>query len=138
MVLQRGTTVPVFGTATPGTNVTVQFRDQSKSDVVNSSGKWRIALSSMSASSSLETLTVYSGRNTITFNGVQVGEVWVCSGQSNMGFPLSSANNSASAIADASNHNIRLFRMTAGNGPSTTTWKVSNSSTVGSFSAVGY
>jgi hypothetical protein len=55
-----------------------------------------------------------------------------------MGFPLSSANNGAAAIADAGNHNIRLFRMTAGSGPATTTWKVSNASTAGSFSAVAY
>jgi hypothetical protein len=55
-----------------------------------------------------------------------------------MGFPLNNADNSAAAIADAANHNIRLFRMTAGNGPSTTTWQVSNSTTVANFSAVGY
>jgi sialate O-acetylesterase len=55
-----------------------------------------------------------------------------------MGWSLQESNNSTSAIADAGNHNIRLFRMTAGNGPATTSWKVSNSSTVGVFSGVGY
>lgn len=138
MVLQRGTTVPVFGTADPGTTVTVQFLGQSRSGVANASGKWRVDLSSMAANATPSTMTVTSGAATITLTGVQVGEVWLCSGQSNMGWSLVNANNSASTISSAGNHNIRLFRMTAGNGPSTTTWQVSNSSTVGNFSAVGY
>ena len=138
MVLQRGTTVPVFGTANPGATVSVQFLSQNKSAVADGSGNWQVDLSSMSANSSLNTLTVSSGGDVVTLTGVQVGEVWVCSGQSNMGWSLEKADNSAATIADAGNHNIRLFRMTAGNGPATTTWQVSNSSTVGSFSAVGY
>jgi sialate O-acetylesterase len=138
MVLQRGTTVPVFGTATPGSTVSVSFQSQNKSAVADGSGKWRVDLSSMTASASPSTLTITSGTSNINLTGVQVGEVWLCSGQSNMGFPLVNADNSAPAISDAGNHNIRLFRMTAGNGPATTTWKVSNSSTVGNFSAVGY
>lgn len=138
MVLQRGTTVPVFGTAAAGATVTVQFQSQTKSAVANSSGAWRVDLTSMPASTAPATMTISSGATTITRTGVQVGEVWLCSGQSNMGFSLSNANNSAPAIADAGNHNIRLFRMTAGNGPATTSWVVANSSTVGNFSAVGY
>jgi sialate O-acetylesterase len=138
MVLQRGTTVPVFGTADAGTTVTVQFLGQSRSGVADASGKWRVDLSSMAANATPSTMTVTSGAATITLTGVQVGEVWLCSGQSNMGWPLVNANNSASTISSAGSHNIRLFRMTAGNGPSTTTWQISNSSTVGNFSAVGY
>jgi sialate O-acetylesterase len=138
MVLQRGATVPVFGTANAGATVTVQFSGQTKSGVADATGKWRVDLSSMSASTSPSTMTVTSGATTVTYTGVQVGEVWLCSGQSNMGWPLVNADNSASTISSAGNHNIRLFRMTAGNGPATTTWKVSNSSTVSNFSAVGY
>jgi sialate O-acetylesterase len=138
MVLQRGTTVPVFGTATPGTTINVQFASQSKSAVADASGKWRVDLSSMAASASPGNLIVSAGSTSITYTGVHVGEVWVCSGQSNMGFPLSNAEDSGPAIADAGNHNIRLFRMTAGNGPTTTTWKISNSTNVANFSAVGY
>jgi sialate O-acetylesterase len=55
-----------------------------------------------------------------------------------MGKPLSYADGSAPYIADAANHDIRLFRMTANNGPATTTWQVSNSTTAANFSAVGY
>jgi sialate O-acetylesterase len=138
MVLQEGTTVPVFGTATPGATVTVQFANQNVSAVANSSGKWQANLASMSASTSPGSMVVSSGTTSITFTGVQVGEVWLCSGQSNMGKPLSYADGSAPYIADAGNHNIRLFQMTAGNGPGTTTWQISSSTTAANFSAVGY
>jgi sialate O-acetylesterase len=138
MVLQRGTTVPVFGTASPGATVVVQFQSQSKSAVADAAGKWRVDLSSMTASSVPGTMTITSGSNTATFTGIQVGEVWLCSGQSNMGWSLSNADEGAAAIADAANHNIRIFRMTAGSGPATTTWKISNSTTISNFSAVGY
>jgi sialate O-acetylesterase len=138
MVLQQGITVPVFGTASAGATVTVQFMGQNVSAIANSNGSWRADLSAMAASTSPSTLIISSGAEMITFTGVQVGEVWVCAGQSNMGWPLSKANGGDAAIADAGNHNIRLFRMTGGNGPSTTSWQISNSSTAGNFSAVGY
>jgi sialate O-acetylesterase len=138
MVLQRGTTVPVFGTADPGATVTVQFLGQNVIAVADGTGKWQANLAAMLASSPGSTMTVQSGSSTITFNSVQVGEVWLCSGQSNMGKPLSYADGSAPYIADAGNHNIRLFRMIAGNGPDTTTWQISTSTNANNFSAVGY
>lgn len=138
MVLQRGTTVPVFGTADPGATVNVQFLSQNKSVVADNNGNWQVDLTSMAANASMNTMTVTSGSSSVSFTGVQVGEVWLCSGQSNMGWSMQKADDSAPYIADASNHNIRLFRMTAGNGPETTNWKVSNSTTVADFSAVGY
>jgi sialate O-acetylesterase len=138
MVLQRGTAVPVFGTADVGAVVSVQFLGQENLTNADANGKWRIDLPVMSANASPQVLIVSSNGTTISFSGVQVGEVWLCSGQSNMGFPLSKANGGTSAIADAGIHNIRLFRMTAGNGPATTSWQESNSSTAGNFSAVGY
>jgi sialate O-acetylesterase len=138
MVLQRNTTVPVFGTADPGATVIVQFQSQNKSVVADASGKWRVDLNSMPASSAPSSMFVSSGSSSATFTGVQVGEVWLCSGQSNMGRPLSSANGSAPYIADAGNHNIRLFKMIAGNPPSGSSWQVSSSTTADDFSAVGY
>lgn len=138
MVLQEGTTAPVFGTATPGATVTVQFAGQNVSAVANSSGQWQANLASMSASTSPSSMVVSSGTSSITFTGVQVGEVWLCSGQSNMGKPLSYADGSAPYIADAGNHNIRFFQMVGGAGPATTNWTISSSSTASGFSAVGY
>ena len=138
MVLQRETTAPIFGTADAGAVVSVQFLGQENLTTADANGKWRIDLPSMTATASPQVMIVSSNGITITFTGVQVGEVWLCSGQSNMGWPLSSANGGAAAIADAANNNIRLFRMTAGNGPASTNWQVSNASTASSFSAVGY
>ena len=138
MVLQRGVTVPVFGTADAGALVSVQFLGQLNSATADANGKWKVELSAMTATASPQSMTVSSNGTSINFTGVQVGEVWLCSGQSNMGWPLSSANGGAAAIADAGNHNIRLFRMTAGNGPATASWQISNASTAGNFSAVGY
>jgi sialate O-acetylesterase len=139
MVLQRGTTVPVFGSGDVGATITVTFGTQTVTATVNSSGKWQANLASMSASASPATMFVSSSSGgSATLTGVQVGEVWLCSGQSNMGKPLSYADGSAPYIADAGNHNIRLFRMIAGNGPSTTFWQVSSSTNADDFSAVGY
>jgi sialate O-acetylesterase len=138
MVLQREAPVSVFGTATPGTNVTVQLGAQAVSTAAGADGKWQITLAAMAASSLATTMTVSAGTSQVSFSDVQVGEVWLCSGQSNMGRPLSSANGGSAAITDAVNHNIRLFRMTGGKGPATSNWTVSNSTTAAGFSAVCY
>lgn len=138
MVLQRNTSVPVFGTADANTQVTVQFLNQNVSATADASGYWRANLTSMVANASANTMTVSTSTAQVAFTGVQVGEVWLCSGQSNMGLPLKNAANSASYISSAGNRNIRLFRMTAGNGPATSSWTVANSTTAADFSAVGY
>ena len=139
MVLQRGMACPVFGDGDVGATVTVQFQNQTVSTVVGSGGRWQVNLASMAASASPAALTVSAtGSPSVTFDGVQVGEVWLMSGQSNMGLPLGQANDSAPYIADAANHNIRLFRMVAGGGPASSSWQVSTSATADDFSAVGY
>jgi sialate O-acetylesterase len=139
MVLQRGTTVPVFGKADPGATVTLTFQDQSVSTAAASDSLWRVDLASMPASSSPSTMTVSAGSTTIEFTGVQVGDVWICSGQSNMGKPLSFANGGSAEAAKAGNYNIRLFRMTAQiPGPSYSGWEVSTPTSASNFSAVGY
>jgi sialate O-acetylesterase len=140
MVLQREAPVPVFGTATPGSTVTVQFQNQSVSTATASTGKWQVNLSSMPASTAPSSMAITeAGVNTQTLTGVQVGEVWVCSGQSNMGRPLSAANGGSAEASLAGNYNVRLFRMTAQvYGPQYSSWQVSNSSSAIDFSAVGY
>jgi sialate O-acetylesterase len=139
MVLQRGQPVPVFGTATPGTVVTVAFANQNVNATTDAARTWRVDLNSMTASTAPSSMTITSaGSPQITFTGVQVGEVWVVSGQSNMDMRLDEADESAPYIADAPNRNIRLFLMKAGNGPSTTTWQAASATTAAAFSAVGY
>lgn len=138
MVLQRDAMVPVFGTASPGTAVSVRFLTQVVTAAADSTGKWRADLAPMAADTTLSALTVSAGNEAVSFSAVQVGEVWVCSGQSNMGKPLSYALGGSAAIAAAGQHNLRLFRMTAGSGPATASWQASGSTTAADFSAVCY
>ena len=88
-VLQRDMPVRIWGTADPEENVTVTFADQTRKTVADQDGTWSICLDPMSACSEGKDLVI-SGKNTLTFKNVVVGEVWICSGQSNMEMPLNS------------------------------------------------
>lgn len=83
MVLQRELPVPVWGTADPGEEVTVSFAGQIVEGTADESGKWMVKLAPLETSREGQTLTVKAS-NTLTFSGVLVGEVRLCSGQSNM------------------------------------------------------
>lgn len=83
MVLQRDLPVPVWGTAAPGEEVTVSFADQERTATADAAGRWMVTLGPLKTSKSQRTMTV-RGTNTLEFRGVLVGEVWLCSGQSNM------------------------------------------------------
>ncbi len=136
-VLQRDIPVPVWGTASSGEQVTVNFNGQSKSTTTNSSGNWMVILDPMSAAGPSN--MVITGNNVITLTGIQVGEVWINSGQSNMGFALVNAIGAAEAIADAINHNIRCIIIPSRSGPAASSgWFVSSPDTAGGFSAVGW
>ena len=82
MVLQRETKAPIWGTAAPGEEVTVRFRDQTAKTQADTAGKWRVELKGLKAGGPDE-LTI-TGTNTLKLTDVLVGEVWVGSGQSNM------------------------------------------------------
>jgi sialate O-acetylesterase len=140
MVLQSGMTCPVFGTGDVGSTVTVSFLNQTLSTTVDSTGEWQVNLNSMAVNATPSTLTVSAtGSASVAFTGVQVGEVWVSAGQSNMEFNLQDADGSAPDVADAANHNIRLFDMGGyQTSPSTSSWKISNATTAAAFSAVAY
>ncbi|MHC4202802.1 MAG: sialate O-acetylesterase, partial [Planctomycetota bacterium] len=83
MVLQRELPVPVWGTASPGEKITVSFAGQRLSATADEKGGWMVKLSPLGTSKTGRNLVV-RGSNTVTFSGVLVGEVWLCSGQSNM------------------------------------------------------
>ena len=146
MVLQQGQPVPVWGTAVTGANVTVTFRDQSGTATANTEGKWLVQLAPMAASVEPAELTISSiaAKATIKFVNVLVGEVWVCSGQSNMEWPLSQTRNSPDEIAAANFPSIRLFtvtKCTAENPLSDipdSKWCPCTPESVAQFSAVGY
>ena len=93
MVLQRGTNVPVWGTAPTGSAVTVTFDGQVLDTVSDRDGDWSVALSPMVASTNGRDLVVSSATATNTLSDVLVGEVWVAAGQSNMRWPVSSSSN---------------------------------------------
>ena len=88
-VLQQGMPVPVWGNADPATDVTVEFAGQKKSCKANSDGRWQIELDDLKASFVPEVMTVASSTTgqTLSIKNVLVGEVWICSGQSNMQWP---------------------------------------------------
>jgi sialate O-acetylesterase len=83
-VLQRGMVVPVWGGAAPGTEVTVSFGGQEKTAMTDAKGHWMVELDSLKASAESRKLTISSAEDTLTISDVLVGEIWLCSGQSNM------------------------------------------------------
>src|SRR5690349_20930022 len=85
-VLQRDKPVPVWGKATPGEEVTVEFQEQKKQCVADGEGRWKVELDSLSASSASSSLRVRGsgGGDPIELKGILVEEVWFCAGQSNM------------------------------------------------------
>src|SRR6202035_5540584 len=84
MVIQRSQPVPVWGWSSPNEKLVVKFNQQSKETKADRNGKWRTPLDPEPAGGPFE-LSVF-GRNSIVFHDVLVGEVWLCSGQSNMEF----------------------------------------------------
>ncbi len=87
-VLQRDMQVPVWGKADPGEKVTVTFAGQTVSTEAGADGKWMVKLAPMAASAENRTMEIAGKANSIKVENVLVGEVWICSGQSNMEMPL--------------------------------------------------
>lgn len=109
MVLQQGMPVPVWGWGEEGELVTVQFQGQRLQTTVKD-GKWRIVLKNLKANDKPDVLTI-DGRNRVQLENVLVGEVWVCSGQSNMEWPMLRSYNPQADIAGSSNPRLRLFKV---------------------------
>lgn len=88
MVLQRNKPVPVWGRAGAGNMVTVQFAGQQLSAKADTGGKWMVVLKPLHVSALPQSLTVSCGDTAVTYTNILVGDVWLCSGQSNMEYPL--------------------------------------------------
>ena len=111
MVLQRDARVPVWGTASAGEEITVEFNGQTVSTVTQEDGTWRVDLEPMPAAAEPAELVV-TGENEIHLSGVLIGDVWFCSGQSNMSFEMSWLKLPQSEMDAATNHpSIRLFKV---------------------------
>ncbi|MCC7341960.1 MAG: sialate O-acetylesterase, partial [Bryobacterales bacterium] len=142
MVLQRDLPCPVWGEAIPGETVTVSFRGQTMSTQADDAGQWRITLAPTAAGTPFE-LKVAGAANTITIQNVAVGEVWVASGQSNMGWPLRLSNDAEKEIAASTFPGIRFFQAakTVALTPQLNVkgaWKASAPAVSGDFSGVAY
>ncbi len=135
MVLQEQMAAPIWGSATPGERVTVEFKGQTKSAVANQDGKWSIKLNPLNAGGPFE-LKVKGG-NTIIVKDVLVGEVWHASGQSNMRFPLSRAATASEDIPNAKQPEIRYFQIDPWHADGGQ-WVACTPQTAGNFSAVVY
>jgi sialate O-acetylesterase len=146
MVFQREKPLIIWGWATPGETVTVQLDTVSQTTQANDRGEWKVMLPAMQAGGPY-TLTV-SGSSTIKYDDVMVGEVWLCSGQSNMEFGLGRVKNAAAEVAAANHPGIRLLMVENRWTPLPQSdmegaWKVCTPETVAEggwqgFSAVGY
>jgi sialate O-acetylesterase len=142
MVIQQGFRAPIWGTASPGEEVSVRIAGQRQRTVADARGKWSVRLDALRPGGPHE-MTV-AGRNTITVRNVLVGEVWLCSGQSNMQFRVADAQNSRQEIAQASYPEIRTFNVvwstaTEPQADCQGRWVVCSPQTVGpEFSAVAY
>jgi sialate O-acetylesterase len=140
MVLQQGTTVPVWGWGADGTIVTVKFRDQTVSTTVVN-GKWLVHLHDLKPGGP-DTLTITAGK-TLTIKNVLVGEVWLAGGQSNMEFPLQRSFDASNDVATAANPMIRLLKVphTRLDTPTNdihASWSEANPGSAAGISAVGY
>ena len=142
MVLQKGMAIPVWGWATPGEKVTVTLDQSSMSTTADKEGKWNVKLPAMNYGGPYQ-LTI-QGKTNLSFENVMIGEVWVCSGQSNMEFQLITSKNGEAEVAASNYPNIRLFtvkktishqqqeKLQDGE------WSQCSPATSSNFSAVGY
>lgn len=141
MVLQREMECKVWGWGAPGEKVTVSINGQSHDAVADGDGNWSLKLDPMKAGGPHQ--LVVKGNNTLTLRDVLVGEVWICSGQSNMAFAVQNANDGDLESLTANYPRIRLISV-----PQVGTqerqknfkgqWDICSPETVKQFSAVGY
>ena len=142
MILQRDIPVPVYGTAEPGEKVNVAFAGKEKSVVADKDGNWSVKLDAMKVSTTPAVMTV-SGKNKLTLNDILMGDIWICSGQSNMEWVLGNCNR-PDDLAQANFPLIRLFQMRGTASPSPRTvvncipWTPCTPESVKNFPAVGY
>jgi sialate O-acetylesterase len=140
-VLQQGMKVKVWGTAKNGEKVTVKFNSQ-EANATTVGDRWQMELQPMEAGGPF-TMTI-AGENTVERKNLYIGEVWLCSGQSNMWWPLAETENAPEVISQSKDEKLRLFTvpLTAETAPAKDLpgghWDVCGPDTVGNFSAVAY
>ena len=145
MVLQRDQPLPIWGWAAPGRAVTVEVGPHSARTRANAEGRWRLTLPPLESGKGPLTMTVKAGQETIQLTDILVGEVWLCSGQSNMEMTVYQSADSKAEIKAANHPNIRLFNIPRPTAMSSDPqddvvgqWQACSPETIGDFSAAGY
>jgi len=142
MVVQRNKEIPIWGFADANEKVEVHFNKQIVKTQADKNGKWMLKLNPEKAGGPFELIII--GKNKITIKNVLVGEIWICSGQSNMEFQVSKTINAAKEIEDSNYPMIRHFGVAQDlsgkpkDDLKSGKWEVSSQETVGNFTAVGY
>ncbi len=141
MVLQRSARLPVWGWADAGESISLQFAGQTVKTTANANGNWQVVLEPVVSNEPL--VMVVAGKNTIEIKDILMGEVWVCSGQSNMGVTVQECYDAAHEIASASYPKIRLYEVEHRICPEPDrtlggAWTICSPKTAASFTAVGY
>ena len=156
MVLQHNTPLKIKGIANAGDEVIVKIADEKYKTKCNENGKWSVKIKPIKAGTGY-TLSISTKEKNLTYSNVAAGEVWLCSGQSNMAFMVWEGATAKEDIAEATNSNIRLFNMKPAHETNAvewdvtfldslnrldyykpTKWQVCNGETVNSFSAIAY
>lgn len=142
MVLQRSQPIHVWGWALPKEKVTVRLKQQAVSAVTDKTGKWKIQLAPEQAGGPFELQVI--GKDTVVLKDILIGDVWICSGQSNMEWLLNDSRDADSEIAAANFPVIRHFKVphAVASEPKDDvpggTWEICAPATAGNFTAVGY
>ncbi len=142
MVIQRGIDADVWGTASSNEKISVSFRGAIIKTKADKNGQWSVKIPTGEAGGPFD--LVVEGNNAITLNNVMVGDVWVCSGQSNMEWPLKQAENGDYEVKKSNFKNIRLFQVQKNvsvvplENTGETKWEECNPNTSADFSAIGY
>lgn len=145
MVLQRGIEVPIWGWASNGTEIKLSFQEKEYTAEANEkTGYWKIRLPSMKAGGPYE-MSIEGEGQIIKLQNIMVGDVWLCSGQSNMEWEVGSANNAEEEIENAEDDRIRHFKVNRAGSrepmnriPISGGWTVCSPKTVANYTAVGY
>jgi len=142
MVVQRDLPISIWGKTDPGAEVAVSFKGRKGKAIADASGKWRLQLDSLPASA--EPAQLVAGD--LVFTNVLVGDVWLCTGQSNMEWPLKKFNDTSDAIAGADSlSQMRLLNIHYVTSPTerlddvrSSGWLVNSQKAAADFSATGY
>ena len=143
MIVQQNKPLRLWGWADASEQVTARFGDASATTTTDLDGSWQLALPARAASTTPQALTI-TGTNTIVVKDVLIGEVWLCSGQSNMEWPMTKTAHGTKEIPLADHPQIRLFNVNKHIKKPTPQddvpgmWQACTPEVVAGFSAVGY